>query len=306
VIATYMRDVVPGQARPESAGGRAERLLTWWGNRTLSEVTGATCRAYAAWREGQGPSVKSGGRKGTGGGARRDLQDLSAAIGHHHREGLHREVVRVVLPPKGEPRQRWLTKAEFSKLMHICEMTREIQEGRETAKFPLRHVGRFLALGVYTGSRPGAIFNASWLPGPGRSFVDLDQGLFYRRADGAAETTKRQPTVKIAATLAAMLTAWRADDMAADPPQTWVVHFEGGRIGSVKTGLARAVALAGIPEGVTAYTTRHTCASWLMQDAVPTHMVADFLGTSEAMVLKHYGHLAADYQDRAAREIGRK
>jgi hypothetical protein len=35
-------------------------------------------------------------------------------------------------------------------------------------------------------------------------------------------------------------------------------------------------------------------------------MVADFLGTSEAMVIKFYGHLAPDYQEAAAQAIGRK
>jgi hypothetical protein len=39
---------------------------------------------------------------------------------------------------------------------------------------------------------------------------------------------------------------------------------------------------------------------------LPTRKVADFLGTSEAMVERHYGHLAPDYQDEAARAIGWK
>jgi len=77
VIAIYLADVAPGQARPEKAGERAERLLTFFGRMRLAEITGAACRAYASWR-------------GSAGGARRDLQDLAAAIGHHAREGLHR------------------------------------------------------------------------------------------------------------------------------------------------------------------------------------------------------------------------
>jgi integrase len=54
--------------------------------------------------------------------------------------------------------------------------------------------------------------------------------------------------------------------------------------------------------GVTAYTLRHTAASWLVSKG----KVADFLGTSEPMIRDHYGHLAPDYQDEAARAIGRK
>lgn len=39
---------------------------------------------------------------------------------------------------------------------------------------------------------------------------------------------------------------------------------------------------------------------------VPTKKVADFLGTSEGMIERHYGHLVPDYQEEAAREIGWK
>jgi site-specific recombinase XerD len=85
-----------------------------------------------------------------------------------------------------------------------------------------------------------------------------------------------------------------------------VVKFEGSPVACVKTALARAVKLAGLDAGVTAYTLRHSCASWLVQKGLPTRLVADFIGTPEPMVLKHYGHLAPDYQDAAAKAIGRK
>ena len=308
VIAVYLKDVVPSLSRPAKAGERAERLLTWWGTKTLADVTGANCRAYAAARDGKGPDVK-GGKKGTGGGARRDLQDLSAAIGHHHAEGLHRELVRVVLPPKGEARQRWLTRDEAARLLRACLHTHEVQDGNPTEKRPLRHLARFLLMGLYTGSRPGAILNASWLPGPKRSLVDLGAGVFHRRADGAAETAKRQPTVRLAPRLLAHLRRWRKIDEGLTTeakPLTWVVMFDGAPVASVKTALARAVVLAELPGGVSAYTLRHSCASWLVAKGLPTRLVADFLGTSEAMIIKHYGHLAPDYQDQAANEIGRK
>ena len=302
VIAIYLRDVVPGQARPEKAAERAERLLLWWGDRTLSEVTGATCRAYAAARDGQGPNV-AGGRKGSGGGARRDLQDLSAAIGHHHREGLHREVVRVVLPPKGEARQRWLTRDEAARLLWACWRTREIQDGKPTEKRPLRHLVRFVLLGLYTGSRPEPILSASWLPGPNRAFVDLENGTFFRRLGGKAETAKRQPAVRLSPRLASHLERWKRLDEGEG--RTWVIEFDGQPIKSVKTAMARACKLAGVPPA-TAYSLRHSCASWLMAKGIPTRMIADFLGTSESMIVKHYGHLSPHYQERAAHEIGRK
>ncbi|HEY8007719.1 MAG TPA: site-specific integrase [Methylocella sp.] len=297
VIGVYLDDVAPGLAQPEKAGERAERLLEFFGDRQLDEITGALCREYEAWRKGKGRT-----NKGTGGGARRDLQDLTAAINHHAREGLHRGIVRVVLPKRGEARQRWLERDEFAKLLWICWRAREVQNGRETDKRPLRHLCRFLLLGIYTGSRPGAVFSASWERAPGRSWVDVERGVFHRHMQGAARTNKRQPTVRLAPGLLAHLRRWKRIDAA----QPHVVTFNGVPVADAGTALARACKLAGIEGGVTAYTLRHSAASWLVAKGLPTRKIADFLGTSEQMIIDHYGHLAPDYQEEAALAIGKK
>lgn len=223
VISIYFDDVVPGKARPQQAAGRAERLIEFFGDLTLDEITGKLCREYEGWRRGKRSGMNKTGRVGTGGGARRDLQDLAAAINHHHREGLHREVVRVVLPKRGTARQRWMRRDEAARLLWTCWRTKETQRGRETIKHPLRHLCRFLLLGIYTGSRPGAVLNASWLPGPGLSYVDVGVGVFHRHADGRAETDKRQPVVRLAPRLLAHLRRWRRMDAAKSPPQVYVV-----------------------------------------------------------------------------------
>lgn len=302
VINLYLADVSQGQAHPHKAAERGGRLVEFFGGMMLNEVTGPKCRAYAAWREGKGRS-----NKGSGGGARRDLQDLAAAINHHAKEGLHRGIVRVVLPPKGEARQRWLTRSEAAKLLRVCRSTCEIQDGSPTPRKPLAHLIRFLLLGIYTGSRPGAILRAAWMQGPRLSWVDTANGVFHRHADGAAVTAKRQPTVRLAPGLLGHLRRWERIDAAKTPKrQIFVVEFGGAPVLSVKTALARACKLAKIDVGVTAYTLRHTCASWLVARGIPTRKIADFLGTSEPMIEKHYGHLAPDYQEEAAMAIGRK
>ena len=145
------------------------------------------------------------------------------------------------------------------------------------------------------------------MPGPTLSPIDLENGVFHRRAEGARETTKRQPTVRLSPGIASHLRRWKRLDAAKTPQQIYVVEFAGAPVASVKTALARACELAGIAGGVTAYTLRHTCASWLVKSGkVTTREIADFLGTSEPMILNHYGHLAPDYQNRAALTIGRK
>ena len=288
VINIYLRDVAPGQANPAKAADRAENLLRFFGERTLSEINGSLCRAYAAWR-------------GSEGAARRELQDFAAAINHHHKEGLHREVVKVVLPPAGSPRLRWLTRSEVARLLWACLATRETQGAVKTDRRPLRHLARFILVGVYTGSRPGAILGLSWHQQIGRGYVDQDNGMIYRRAEGARETNKRQPPVPMAPRLLAHMRRWARIDGGFGP----VVRWQGASVLSVKTGLNRAVKIAGLDTAVTAYTLRHTAASWLVQQGVSTRKVADFLGTGEEMVNRHYGHMSPDHLRDVADQIGR-
>lgn len=195
-----------------------------------------------------------------------------------------------------------MTRSEFAALLWACWTYREHQNGNPTGKRPLRHLCRFLLLGIYTGSRPGAILSASWERGEGLSYVDIDRGLFHRQAEGKIETDKRQPTVKLAPGLLAHMRRWRRRANA----HGHVVQFNGEPVGSVKTALKHAVELSGIETGVTAYTLRHTAATWLVGKGVEPFKVADFLGTSEAMIKRHYRHFMPGYQDEAAEAIGRK
>ena len=61
--------------RPAELGQRLEALLSFFGDKRLVEVNGRSCRAYAAHR-------------GSDAMARRELEDLRAAINHHRKEGL--------------------------------------------------------------------------------------------------------------------------------------------------------------------------------------------------------------------------
>ncbi len=115
---------------------RIGRLNDFFGGMMLVEVNAHTCSKY----------VKARRRPG---GARRDLEDLRAAINHHSREGLHRGLVRVALPAKGRGRDRWLTRSEAAALLWTCWRYREVQTQHrgalknqkiETDKRPLRHI----------------------------------------------------------------------------------------------------------------------------------------------------------------------
>lgn len=191
VLSIYEEDSRDRQANRTKFNGRLHRLNDFWGDKKLAEITGQSCRDYVAAR-------------GNSGGARRDLEDLRAAVNHHAKEGFHRGLVRVTLPARGPPRSRWLTRNEAANLIRVCWRTKEVQTIHrgaakglqvQTAKRPLRHVARFILIGLYTGSRAAAIAAASPQKGTGRSYVDLEEGIFYRLPEGKAESKKRQPPV---------------------------------------------------------------------------------------------------------------
>ncbi|MCB5173693.1 site-specific integrase [Microvirga lenta] len=289
---------MPKQASPKKASARIDRLLDWWGTKMLSEVSPTTCRDYAKDRSKRG-------------GSRRDLEDLRAAINHHAKRNLHTGYVEVDLPQKGAPRGAWLTRDEVAKLLWACwrhGRTVRLPRGKEKGKVvesewhDLRHIARFILMGIYTGSRSGAIFSASIYAGANRSFIDLESGLFYRLAEGAAETNKRQPPVRLPKRLLAHLRRWKDKGVIAQ----YVVEWDGLPVKSIKVGWKRAVQLAGIQKTISPHTLRHTAATWLMQQGVDKWETAGFLGMSEQMVDRVYGHHHPDFMTVAADRITRK
>jgi len=290
-----LRDKAAGQANPKALAERCRRLLAWWGGKSLAEVTPWNCRAYAASRKGAG-------------GARRDLEDLRAAVRHHAKEDLHRGEVNVVLPDKGPPRERWLTRSEAAQLLWACWRAREKQkrsrkgpagEAIATRRHTLRHLARFILVGLYTGTRAGAIASASWAAASGRSYVDVERGVFYRLAQGAKATRKRQPPVPIPARLLAHIRRWQELGVSKE----YLVEYHGLPVKSVKTGFASAVKLAGLDGRITPHTLRHTAATWLMQAGVPMWESAGFLGMSPDMLERTYGHHHPDHMRGAAQAL---
>jgi integrase len=298
VLSIYFDDCGDGQANQRKFKARITRLNEFWGGKTLKQVSTATCRAYANWR-------------GNTGGARRDLEDLRAAIGHHAKDNLHRTIVNVWLPDKGAPRDRWLTRSEAAHLLWTCWRYRETQtlhrgkhkgEKVNTDKRSLRHLARFILIGLYTGTRASAIASASPYRDEGRSFVDLERGIFYRLAIGKRATKKRQTPVPLPPRLLAHMRRWRRCGLVT----THFVEWNGNPVKSVKTAFRRAVKLAKLSGKVTPHTLRHTAATWLMNAGVSIWDAAGFLGMSAKVVEDTYGHHHPDYLQEAAAGITRK
>ena len=88
--------------------------------------------------------------------------------------------VQPVLPEALPARERWLTRQEAARRSGRLACPTK-NRGGEGGRYVGKHVARFILIGLYTGTRAGAIC-AALTPAIGRGHVDLDGGKFYRKA----------------------------------------------------------------------------------------------------------------------------
>src|SRR5262249_43758391 len=149
------------------------------------------------WKSAKPNRTGNTARLVTAAAARRELEDLRAAINHHRREGLCSEIVAVALPEKAPGREVWLTRAQAARLIWAAWRARQVMRDGVTARGVGRHTARFVLVGLYSGTRHAAICAASPHVAIGRGYIDLERGVFHRRQRGARETKKRQPPARL-------------------------------------------------------------------------------------------------------------
>jgi integrase len=307
VMNIYLTDVVAKQADPSISTGRIMTLADWWNGKTLADVNGEACRAYVAHRVMQPRKASRPEKTGnaprmvTAAGARRELEDLRSAINHHRKEGYCSEIVSVALPDRGLSREDWLTRSEAAALLWGAWRAKQRFNGSDTKRDVGKHIARFILVGLYTGTRHAAICGAALKPAIGRGHVDLDRGIFYRRAQGTKETKKRQPPARLADRLLAHLRRWERLGIARHA----IVEWNGKPVGSVRKGFAAAVAAAGIESArnVTPHILRHTAATWAMQNGADVYAAAGFLGMTVEVLQRVYGHHHPDFQADVAQKV---
>lgn len=292
MISLWLDARAAAHARPRETAARAARLLAFWSTRRASDITGANCRAYGKGR--------------TDSAVRRELQDLRAACRHAWQvERIIDHPVPVPMPGKGASRQEWLTRDEAAGLIRAAWRMRQRFGGEPTPRATGRHVARFILVALYTGTRAGAVCGAAIRPTIGSPYVDLEQGVFHRRAPGAAETKKRRPSIRLPARLLAHLRRWERLGIS----NAFVVEWNGRPVARIHKAFRAARTAAGLPATVTPHVLRHTAASWGMQNLESPGDIfdlADYLGMTVKVLLEVYGHHNPEHQRAAIAAIGRR
>jgi integrase len=167
---------------------------------------------------------------------------LRAAVRHHWKAGMCIAETPVVLPLRGESRATWLKRGQAARMLLAAYRYREVQKGFATGRRALAHIARFILVGLYTGTRAGAICGAALEPTEGKGWVDLEAGVFYRRAAGSRETKKRQTPVRIPPRLLCHLRRWARLGIS----RHYVVEWNGKPVKRINKGFRHARRLAGL------------------------------------------------------------
>lgn len=270
-LSLYLQQRVPHVVDPKREATAASFLLDFWGENPVSEIRGETCRAYVERR------VKKHG-KATGT-ARRELEMLQAAINYFHREGYVQSAPRVSLPEKSPPRERWLTRPEAIALL----------EAAATLERAARHIGTFIRLGLYTGTRAQAILALQWSQNTDGGWIDLEGKMLYRRGTGQKETRKRRPP----SPLPDAIIPWLQETRTLT--KSYAVEYQHAPVRDIRLGFKKALKRAGLGNDVTPHVLRHTCGTWLAQAGVPMWQAAGFMGLTAAEFERTYAHHHPDH-----------
>lgn len=279
VVASYLTVKGLTVARPKELSQRMDRVLDWWGEKTLADISRATCKQYCQDR-------------GSSAAARRELEDLGSAINMAIKDGVCRHIIKVSVPKAPPKRTTFLEPDQVASLLWRAYRTRKTFKGQPTNHYPTRHVSRFILCALYTGSRSARIWRASFEKEEGRPFVDVEKGLFHRTWQGEhVPENKRAPVQRIPARLLAHLRRWRR--LGA----RYVCEYQ-GRAADPKKAFARLVK-ATFPKAsnkVVRHTFRHTAATWLMQRRADKFETAGYLGMTLKTLESTYGHHHPDHQ----------
>ena len=243
----------------ESARSHESMEFCWanleghFGHLRPDQVTPETCKQYAQKRK-----VKPGTIIKDLGFLRTALKDTDA---------------KFWLPPTPPPRDTYMTRAEFQRLLEATS---------------LPHLRLFLVLALTTGGRTGALLDLTW------DRVDFRKGQI-RLSNGLVGGKGRATVPMNQAAREALEDAYKGRE------SEWVIEWAGRQVGSIKRGFREAVSRAGLRKEITPHVLRHTAAVWMIEDGASITEVAQYLGHSDTRTTyRVYARHSPDHLQKAA------
>lgn len=275
---------------------RMNALLDYWGEKVVDDIDMETCAEFSKLHATST--------------ARRCLEDLRSACNVYVKARKMASGGDYVfdLPAPNPPRYGFFTRDQMARLVWAAyrkkqkysftgKRAKTENRGRtiETATRPRRHIARFLLTAVATGTRTDRIERAGFYQEPGRPWIDVDGGIFYRAWSGEfVPSNKGADPVRIPKRLLWHMKRWKKNGAR------YLIEYQGksGGCASAFFRLLRETLTEAEIEAMdlNRHALKHTCATWLMMAGEPMGKIAGYLSTSEKTIEKHYGHHHPDHQ----------
>lgn len=292
------------RARKREYVNQVARLNDFWGGKLVSEIDSLTSKKY---QEGRTPNT-----------VLKELEILRSMIYFGEDEGkvkLSRKL-KLAMPDKPEPRLHYLSEEEVWTLIKAALNRFHTFNGKKTHRVAV-HIAIYIIVAVVTGTRAERIFAASFEYEPGRPWIDLDSGIYYRRpGEKFVPLNKRANPCQIPPRLLQLLRRLyrEAKRKKLDGAQ-YLIRYQ-GRPADPRKGFYTLKNIVFDEERaaqINRHTLKHTCATYLLKDGMTVDEVADYLTTTPAVIRRVYGHLipgqhskAASAFDKARPRVGQK
>ncbi len=231
-------------------------------------VTIADCRAHAKARRAAG--IKDGT-------IHTELGHLRMVLKWAENSRLISRASFIERPPKPEPKDGYLTRAEVGQLIGAANSA---------------HIVYSVHLLIGTGARNEAALQLTW------DRVDFERRMIQLRNPFDKARRKGRATVPMNDTLVAVLQEARRGALTP-----FVIEWAGQPVKSIKRGLKAAGKAIGRPD-VSAHMLRHSAAVWLVEDGHSMEEVAQFLGHSNSSITyRTYGRYSPDHLRKLAASL---
>lgn len=154
-------------------------------------------------------------------------------------------------------------------------------------------------MAFYTGSRKQDILNACFVQKPDRGYIDLERGVWRRKAETKRATKKKQPTIPLPSPLLAHLRRWHRNG------QQFPVEFNGRPVDRIDKAFRQLVKDSDLDSDVVPHTFRHTAITWGMQRGMDPWDASGYFGLILDTLIRVYGHHHPDHLRDAAEKMGR-
>lgn len=293
VLCWYLQEHGPELATCELTARSVENLVEFFGpDATVSSITPQVLKRYGrqrirksrTYQTKNGEKVVINEKPISTGTIRRELVVLSAAINHAIENGRLTSAPKIVLPPMGQNKTRYLEPAEIEKLIACA---------------PEPHTRLFIQLAINTGARKGALLDLTWKQ------VDFANRIIYLNPEDRIQTNKRRAIVPMNKLLYGVLQETKAkQELAAKKLSeetgkrveacACVIDYNNLPVKNIRTGFRRSCERAGI-KGVTPHTLRHTAGTLMALAGVDLFLIAKVLGHSVQKTTELYAHFRPDY-----------